>query len=188
MTQREAEFSGAFPKLIRDALNQPEVRRGPLPRVMPAANMVLGAYDVPPEFAPAVHLCGHVPAVAEEAAATYRAIFNTTKPGPVVGSAVYVFPEDYDVEGIMSGSLQALSEQQKELEAPALGQECHLFAGLLGKNDLRQFTIVWRHSGIFSEVTLGTAAGAYSVADLRRFADLQERRLQGEMAAPSYRP
>ncbi len=91
LTQLDAEFSGAIPKLMRDALNQPEVRMGPLPRVIPAANLVLSAYDVPPEFAPAVRLCGHVPAVAEEATATYRAIFNTTKPGPVIGSTVYVF-------------------------------------------------------------------------------------------------
>ncbi len=187
LTQLDAEFSGAIPKLMRDALNQPEVRMGPLPRVIPAANLVLSAYDVPPEFAPAVRLCGHVPAVAEEATATYRAIFNTTKPGPVIGSTVYVFPEDYDVEGIMSGSVQALSEQQKELKAPALGRECHLFEGLLGKNDLRQFTIVWRHAGIFSQAILGTVEGAYSLADLGRLADIQERRLQDEIRAPSHR-
>jgi len=186
LTKRDAEFSGAIPKLMRDALNQPEVRRDPLPRVMPAANMVLNAYDVPPKFAPAVHLCGHVPAVAEEAAATYRAIFNTTKPGPVIGSAVYVFPEDYDVEGMMSGSLQALSEQQRELKAPALGQECHLLQGNLGKDDLRRYTMVWRHPGIFSEVTVGTPPGAYSMVDLRRLADIQEKRLQGEIRAASH--
>ncbi len=72
LTQSDAEFSGAITKLMRDALNQPEVRRGPLPRVMPAANMVLSAYDVPPEFAPDVPMCGHVSGVAQDATATYR--------------------------------------------------------------------------------------------------------------------
>src|SRR5207245_11572506 len=100
-------FQGQLLKLINDALSRGSSKKG---RTMPAANMVLGPYDVPRDYFPDYrgNACGPVEWVTEDdVVSSYKASFRPEQPDHVILSLCYVFSHDYGLDDHIRGALEA---------------------------------------------------------------------------------
>ena len=172
-------LSGALPKRIRVALGNRGASRGP---TMPAAEMVLGAWDVPHDFFPFAAHCGPLDYARENTAATYVALFRPESPGPIILSQALVFDESDAPVGHIEGALQALIEaQNREFTGPPLGDESHYFEGKLDGDRLYRYQALWRYPGVFCEVAVAGPPGRFTKSDLFRYASFQDKRASAEL-------
>ena len=173
-------LSGALPNRIRKALDNRGARRGP---TMPAAEMVLGSWDVPHDFFPWAAHCGPLDYASENTTSTYRALFRPESPGPVILTQAFTFEEADAPAGHLEGALQALVESQTtEFAGPPLGDESHYFEGKLDSDRLYRFQALWRYPGVFCEVGVSGPPGRFTKAHLHRYAAAQDARAKAELA------
>jgi hypothetical protein len=166
-------LSGALPKRIRMALDNHVAPRG---RTIPAADMVLGAWDVPADFFPLSDHSGPLDYAKDDTISTYAAVFRPELPGPVIVTQALTFPEGYDLSGYVDGALQALNKiGNKELAGPQLGDGAHYFEGQL-VDDLYRYTALWRRANIFCEVAVAGPPGLFGPSDIHTYAEIQDRR------------
>jgi len=180
---------GPLLHLIDDALGHGKEKSG---RTMPAANMVLGPYDVPTNFFPdyRVNACGPIDWVGEDRViSSYKAAFRTEKPDHVILSICYVFSHDYGLDDHIHGALGALSRMgSKEFDGPRLGDRSHRFDGPLDHGRLHKYQVLWRQGNILCELGLVGPPGYFKAHKLNSLAATQHARLDSELRAPLTTP
>ena len=175
----EEVVGGAVPKHIRKALDGRTRSVGP---TMPAADMVLGPWDVPDDLFPVQPLCGPLPNPSESATSSYRAMFRPESPGPVIMTQAAVSGQDGAASDYLLGALQVLREMgNEEFEGPPLGDECHYFRGTLDDGRIKRYTAVWRYPNVFCEVSVGSPTGRFKASDVRHYAAVQDKRARAEL-------
>ena len=168
-------LGGALPKRIRMALDGRAGVRGP---TMPAADMVLGPWDVPVEFIPLPESCGPLDYAPDHTVSSYVALFRPESRGPVIVSQAIVFREADNPREHVEGAMQALSETKNtEFAGPPLGEESHYFEGELDGG----YTALWRYPSVFCEIAVAGPPGRFTKADLHRYAALQSKRATAEL-------
>jgi hypothetical protein len=173
-------LSGALPNRIRKALDDRGATRGP---TMPAAEMVLGSWDVPVDFFPWAAHCGPLDYARENTVSTYMTLFRPESPGPVIVSQAIVFAEADAPSGHVEGAMQVLRETgNAEFAGAPLGIESHYFEGKLDGDRLYRYTALWRYPGVFCEVAVAAPHGRFTKSDLHRYAATQDARATGELA------
>jgi len=142
-------------QLIDRALRKGNGKRG---RTVPAANMVLGPYDVPIDFFPDYrgNACGPVDWGGEDqVVSSYKAAFRTEGPGHVILSVCYIFCPGYGLDGHIGGALGALTKMgNKEIDGPRIGERSHLFEGPLDSGRLHKHQALWTQGDILCELGL----------------------------------
>jgi hypothetical protein len=172
-------LSGALPKRIRMALDGRAGARGP---TMPAADMVLGAWDVPREYIPLESSCGPLEYARDNTSSTYAAVFGPESPGPVIVSQALVFPQRDAPRGHVEGAMQMLvSTGNAQFDGPPLVEESHYFKGKLDGDRLYRYTALWRSDNVFCELALVGPPGAFNAADLHQYAAIQARRAEANL-------
>ena len=167
-------LGGALPKRIRVALDGRGGARGP---TMPAADMVLGAWDVPPDYIPLPSSCGPLDYARDNTSSSYIAVFRPESPGPVILSQALVFPQRDAPPGHLEGSKEVLvSTGNEEFDGPPLGEESHYFKGKLEGDRLYRHTALWRSATVLCELALAGPPGTFKAADLHDYAAVQARR------------
>jgi hypothetical protein len=177
---------GQLLQLIDDALRVGSSKKG---RTMPAANMVLGPYDVPRDYFPDYrgNACGPIDWVtADDVGSSYKATFRPEQPDHVILSLCYVFTRGYGVDDHIRGALGALTNAgNKEFGAPKVGDRSHFFGGLLDGGRLYKYQALWTHgSDILCELGLVGPPGIFKPEELNVLAAAQHARVQGELRAP----
>jgi hypothetical protein len=172
-------------KLIDGALQNSSGKRG---RTMPAANMVLGPYDVPRDFFPDFRgdACGPIAWFPQDrVVSTYQATFRLEHPGHVIISLCYVFSPDYGLNDHIGGALRTLENSgNKEIAGPKIGERSHSFDGTLDNGRLHKYQALWKHRNILCELALAGPRGYFKARELNRLAAIQNARLQGELRVP----
>ena len=149
---------------------------------MPAADMVLGAWDVPAEYIPLPESCGPLDYAREHTVSSYMALFRPESPGPVIVSQAMIFPSADDPRGHIEGATQALRETNNtEFEGMPLGEESHYFEGELDGGRMNRYTALWRYPSVFCEIAVAGPPGRFTRADLHRYAVLQSKRTTAEL-------
>jgi len=172
-------LGGALPNRICMALNGRVGARGP---TMPAADMVLGASDVPAEYIPLPESYGPLDYARERTLSSYVALFRPESPGPVIVSQAMVFPEADDPAGHVEGAMQALRETKNtEFAGRPLGEESHYFEGELDGGRMYRYTALWRYPSVFCEISVAGPPGRFTRADLHHYAALQSTRATAEL-------
>jgi hypothetical protein len=167
-------LGGALPKRIRMALDGRGGARGP---TMPAADMVLGAWDVPRDYIPLPSSCGPLDHARDNTSSSYIAVFRPETPGPVILTQALVFPQRHAPPVHLEGAMQVLlSTGNEEFDGPPLGDESHYFKGKLGGDRLYRHTALWRSEFVFCELALAGPHGAFDATDLRNYAAVQAER------------
>jgi hypothetical protein len=180
----EEVVGGAVPKYIRKAI---DTRGGAQAPTMPAADMVLGPWDVPDDLFPLQSSCGPLPNPTETAASSYMAVFRPESPGPMIISQAAVSNSDDAAPDYLVGAMQALRETgNDEFEGPPLGEESHYFRGTLDGGRLQRYTALWRYPHVFCEVAVASPSGRFKASDVRRYAALQDKRARAELNSPSH--
>ena len=175
-------LGGAVPKHIRRALDKRAGSQGP---TMPAAEMVLGPWDVPDDLFPVQSSCGPLPNPSESSTSSYRAVFRPESPGPVIISHAAVANSDDAPPDYLLGAIQALRETgNEEFDGPPLGEESHYFRGTLDGGRLQRYTALWRYPHVFCEVAVASPSGRFKASDVRRYAALQDKRARVELNSP----
>ncbi len=181
----ELGVEGPLPQLIDDALRHGSGKRG---RTMPAANMVLGPYDVPGDFFPDYrgNACGPVDWVGpEQVVSSYKASFRPEQPDHVILSLCYVFSPAYGLDGHIYGALEALRNSgNEEIAGPRIGERSHLFDGPLDNGRLHKYQALWRQGNILCELGLVGPPGFFKPRQLDELAAVQNARLHAELSAP----
>jgi len=181
------EFSveGPLLELIGNALGHGNGKRG---RTMPAANMVLGPYDVPRHFFPdwRGNACGPVDWVPQDqSVSSYKATFRPEQSGHVILSLCCFFSPSYSLDGHIQGALGALTNNGNiEIAGPRIGERSHLFDGPLDNGRLHKYQALWRQGNILCELGLVGPPGYFKPHQLDGLAAAQNTRLQGELRAP----
>jgi len=174
-------LSGALPTRIRQALDKRGKAKGP---TMPAADMVLGPWDVPPEFMPRGTICGPLDHARKMAVSSYIVVYRPVLPGPVIAGQTLVFPNGDEISDYVKGVMQALvSAHNKEFAGPQLGLDSHYFEGTLDGGRLQRYTAVWRYERVFSECSVSGPPGTFNADDLLHYAAIQDRRAQANLPA-----
>lgn len=170
---------GALPKRIQIALESRGPARGP---TMPAAEMVLGPWDVPADFIPLPRSCGPLDYVRENTISSYLAVFRPESPGPVILSQALVFPQRDSPLGHVEGAMEVLtSSGNKEVGGPRLGEDSHYFEGKVDRGRLYGYTAIWRYEGLFCELSVAGRPGAFTARDLHRYAAVQAGRAEANL-------
>lgn len=177
-------LSGALPKHIRAAVDSWQDRRGP---TMPAADMVLGPWDVPDDFLPLEQASGPLGHPDNPTLSSYVAVYRPEKPGPIIVSQTLVFPTGDGARHHVAGAVQALVETgNRELDGIQIGDESHYFSGQLDAGRLNRWTALWRYADVFCEVGIAGPPGRYTKSQLDEYAQKQDRRaraaLEGALA------
>lgn len=177
---------GAVPKHIRKALDSRGDAQAP---TMPAADMVLGSWDVPDDLFPVQSSSGPLPDPTHSNTSSYRVVFRPESPGPVIISQAAVSDRDGAVADYLVGAMKVLNEMgNEEFEGASLGEESHYFRGTLDDGRLKRYTALWRYSNVFCEVAVVSPSGRFKASDVRRYAAIQDKRARAELdrnAAPS---
>jgi hypothetical protein len=178
------EFSPLL-QLIDDALRRRKGKRGP---TMPAANMVLGPYDVPRDFFPDYrgNTCGSVEWVTPDSVvSSYKVSFRPERPDHVILSLCYFFTPSYGLDGHIEGALGSLRNSgNKEVAAPKIGERAYAFDGLLDNGRLHKYQVLWCQGSILCELGLVGPPGYFKLQQLNELAAMQNSRLRGELRAP----
>jgi hypothetical protein len=176
---------GPILRLIDDALRCEPLKMG---RTMPAANMVLGPYDVPGDFFPDYRgkACGPVDWVEEDdVMATYKATFRTERPDHVILSLCYLFSPDYGLEGHIDGALGALEKSgSRVIDGPTMGDQSYFFDGSVDDGRLHKYQALWTHGNSLCELGLVGPPGFFEAPELHALAAAQNFRVEGELRAP----
>jgi hypothetical protein len=175
-------LGGALPKHIRAALESRQSQRGP---TMPAADLVLGPWDVPEDFLPVAEVCGPLDQARDRALSSFVALYRPESPGPVILSQVLTYPPGDAPKDHVVGSMRALNETgHSELDGPSLGDESHYFGGDAAGQDgsrLDRYTAMWRYPGVFCELMIGGPPGRYTKAHLLEYASAQDQRARAAL-------
>lgn len=167
-------LGGALPKRIRMALDSRGGARGP---TMPAADMVLGAWDVPRDYIPLPSSCGPLDHAPDYTSSSYIAVFRPESPGPVILSQALVFPQGDAHRGHLEGATQVLvATENEEFDGPLLGEEGRYFKGKVDGDRLYRHSALWKSANVFCELALAGPPGAFNAADLYQYAAVQARR------------
>jgi len=179
------EIDGRLLLLVDDALRPGPSRKR---RTMPAANMVLGPYDVPRDYFPDFRgdACGPIDWIPEDrVVSTYKAIFRTEEPHHVILSFCYVFTGDYGLDDHIRGALGALERSgNKEIAGPRIGDRSHFFDGLMDGGRLHKYQALWTHGKILCELGLAGPPGIFKARQLSTLAAVQRSRVEEELRAP----
>lgn len=182
---RLSSAQGPLIQLIDDALRCSKVKRG---RTMPAANMVLGPYDVPSDYFPDYrgNACGPIGWVTQDqVVCSYKAAYRPTEPDHVILSLCYVFSQGYGVNDHISGAIGALVKAgSKEIAGPRIGERAHLFAGPVDNGRIHKYQALWNIGNILCELGLVSPPGFFKADELFALIAAQDARLQGELRAP----
>src|SRR5216683_3991147 len=180
---------GPLLHLIDDALRHSKGKRG---RTMPAANMVLGPYDVPTDFFPdyRVYASGPIDWVGEDrVVSSYKAAFRTEQPDHVIVSVCYVFTPGYGLDDHIHGALGALSRMgNREFDGPRMGERSHRFDGPLDNGRLHKYQVLWSQGNVLCELGLVGPPGYFKAHKLNSLAATQHARLDSELRAPLATP
>jgi len=176
---------GRLFRLIEDALRHGPKKKG---RTMPAANMVLGPYDVPADYFPDYrgNACGPIEWVApNDVVCTYKATFRPRQPDYVILTLCYIFTPEYGLDDHLQGALGALKQNgHREIAGPKIGDRSHFFDGFLDKGRLHKYQALWTHGTILCELGLAGPPGFFQAAELSALATAQDSRVQGELRTP----
>jgi hypothetical protein len=171
--------------LIDDALRHGSLKKG---RTMPAANMVLGPYDVPRIYFPDYrgNACGPIDWVADDdVLSSYKATFRPEEPDHVILSLCYVFSRDYGLDDHLRGALEALKRGgNREFAGPKIGERSHFFDGPIDSGRLHKYQALWTHGNILCELGLMGPPGFFKAHELSALVAAQNFRVQGELLAP----
>lgn len=96
------ERGGNLPYYIGAALEKRGATRG---STMPAANMVLGPWDVPRDFLPLPLSCEPIDIVKSNTVSTFIALFRPESRGPVIASQAAVYDYADGPTGFLEGAL-----------------------------------------------------------------------------------
>jgi len=174
-------LSGALPTRIRQALDTRGKSRG---STMPAAEMVIGPWDVPPEFMPLSKICGPLDHARKTTVSTFVAVYRPVSPGPVIASQAVVFPSGEGIADYVKGVMQALvGAQNREFDGPALGVDSHYFEGPLDGDRLYRHTALWHYGRVFCECSVSGPPRTFNADDLLHYAAIQDRRAQANLPA-----
>ena len=167
---------------LHKALNEPVGKNG---RTMPAANMVLGPYDVPADFFPdwRGEVCGPLNFLREVCQSSYRVLFRPERADHAILSQAICFKPSHDVSQYMAEALGALRSHNEELGGPAFGDEAHYFSGNLDGKRLHKLQAIWRHANVVMDLGLSGPPGTYRMGQLIHLASTQAARLDAELAA-----
>ncbi len=172
-------------RLIDDALRHGSKKRG---RTMPAANMVLGPYDVPADYFPDYrgNACGPIEWVPpDDVVATYKVTFRPREPDHIILSLCYVFSPKYGLDDHLRGSFGALKQTgHREIAGPKIGDRSHFFDGFLDSGRLHKYQALWTHGNILCELGLAGPPGFFQAPELSALVAAQDSRVQGELRAP----
>jgi hypothetical protein len=175
----EEVVGGAVPKRIRMALENRKDSQGP---TMPAADMVLGPWDVPDDLFPVQSSCGPLPNLNEAVSSSYRAVFRPESPGPVIISQAVVFNTESGPPEHLVGAMGFLRETgNQEFEGPSVGEESHYFRGTIDGGRLQMYSALWRYPHAFCEVAAVSPSGRFKASDVGRFAAIQDKRARAVM-------
>ena len=175
----EEVTGGAVPKYIRKALDRRPAAQAP---TMPAADMVLGSWDVPDDLIPVQSMCGPLPNPSDSATSSYRALFRPVSPGPVIISQAAVSDQEGVAADYLFGAMQVLRDTgNEEFEGPPVGEETHYFRGTLDGGRLKRYTALWRYSHVFCEVGVSSPSGRFKASDVRQYAAVQDKRARAEL-------
>lgn len=177
MASDEDGLDGNLPYHIGIALEKRGPGRGP---TIPAADMVLGPWDVPPELFPLPEQCGPLDFAKERTTSTYFALFRPESPGPVIASQAFVYADAGSSRGHMQGAMETLTKaENEEFDGPSLADECHYFEGMLG--GLRRYTAIWRYPAVLCEVAVGGPPGRFTKKDVYHYAAIQDQRARAHL-------
>ena len=176
---------GRLFQLIDNALRHGSQKRG---RTMPAANMVLGPYDVPADYFPdwRGNACGPIEwAAPHNLVSSYKVSFRPEQPDHVILSLCYEFSPEYVLDDHMQGALGALEQTgNREIAGPKLGNRSHFFEGPLDNGRLYKYQALWTHGNILCELGVAGPPGFFKAPELSALAAAQDSRVQGELKAP----
>lgn len=178
----EDGLGGIVPKLIRTALDRTNQSRGP---TMPAANMVLGPWDVPHDFFPLETLSGPGEHGRGNVVSSFIAFYRAESAGPAILSQAIVSNDADKPAEWISAAAQSLTENESlEFYGPPVGTESHFFKGAVDRRTLGRYTAVWRYPGVFCELALLGPPGRFTEEDISEYANLQHRRASAELGWP----
>jgi hypothetical protein len=170
---------GAVPTHIRRALDRPSKAQAP---TMPAADMVLGPFDVPGDLFPLQSSCGPLPSLDESTTSSYRAFFRPEAAGPAILSTAIVAAVEEATSEFIEGAVRALGQlRHEEFEGPPLGNETHYFRGTIDDGRLTRYVALWRYPNVFCQVDLASPASRFKASDVRRYAAVQDKRARAVM-------
>ena len=167
-------LGGAIPTRIRQAFEKSGKSRGP---TMPAADMVIGPWDVPAEFMPLSKICGPLDHARKTTVSTFVSVYRPVSPGPVIASQALLFPSDEGIEDYVKGVMQALvAAENRDFAGPQLGLDAHYFRGPLDGDRLYRHTALWHYGRAFCECSVSGPPGTFNTDDLHQYAEIQDRR------------
>jgi hypothetical protein len=167
-------LGGAVPKRLGMALENRGGTKGP---TMPAAEMVLGAWDVPYDYFPMTKHCGPLDHLKGDTSSSYISLFRPESPGLAIVSQAFVVQQADDRGGLIDGSIQALHEKgHLEFGGPRLGDRTHYVEGKADSDKLYRYTALWRRANAFLEVAVAGPPGRFTKAHLFRYAAIQDDR------------
>jgi hypothetical protein len=174
---------GDVPERIAVALDNRAGTRGP---TMPAAEMVLGPWDVPYDYFPLANMCGPLDYARDNTSSSYFALFRPEEPHVVIVSQALALPEGDDCGGIIDGALQRLHETgHKEFSGPGLSDRTHFVEGEADGQRMYRYTALWRHANAFLEVAVAGPPGRFTKAHLYRYAAIQDERARAALGYQS---
>jgi hypothetical protein len=176
-------LSGEVSKRVGMALENRGGTKGP---TMPAADMVLGEWDVPCDYFPLTDYCGPLDQVArKDMISTYISLFRSETPGIAIVSQAFLLTEGEDRGGYISKSVEALHDQGlKEFRGPRLGDWTHYVEGDSNGDRLYRYAALWRRANAFLEVAVAGPYGRFTKAHLFRYAAIQDKRARSTLLNP----
>jgi hypothetical protein len=172
--------AGALPGRIGVALDKRAGAKGP---TMPAAEMVLGAWDVPYDYFPIPNVSGPLDHLRDCATSSYLAFFRPESPGVVIIGQAFIAPDEEDTGGYIDGAIEALHEQgHKDFDGPRLGDRTHYVEGKADGERQYRYTALWRYGNAFLEVAVAGPLGRFTKSQLYKYAAIQDKRARAELA------
>ena len=179
-TTEKDPVGGGLAGRIGMALDKRAGAKGP---TMPAADMVLGAWDIPYDYIPIPNVSGPLEHLRYRATSSYLAYFRPESPGVVIFGQAFTAPHEDDTTGYIDGAIEGLHEQgHTEFDGPRLGDRTHYVEGKADGGRQYRHTALWRYGNAFLEVAVAGPPGRFTKSQLCRYATIQDKRARAELA------
>jgi hypothetical protein len=161
------------PGRIAVALGNRSGKKGP---TIPAADMVLHAWDVPSDYIPLSNYCGPV-AAKKNITSSYASVFRSETASDLIVSQAFVFTDGDHRRSYIDESVQAIHDQGlKEFGGPTLGEWTQYVEGSSDGDRLYKYAALWRRANAFLEVMVAGPRGRFTKAHLFRYTTIQDGR------------
>ena len=166
------------PEHIAVALGTRSGKKGP---TIPAADMVLDAWDVPSDYIPLINHCGPL-AAKKNITSSYASVFRPETAGDLIVSQAFVFTDGDHRGSYIDESVQAVHKQGlKEFGGPMLGEWTHYVEGSSDGDRLYKYAALWRRANAFLEVMVAGPRGRFTKAHLLRYTTIQDGRARSTL-------